>query len=312
MQISNTLLVIIDPTVNEHPALAQATVLAKKLKLELELFICDDNQPFTPSHVLIDPEILKKYFESELTKHEEYLEKLALPLQEQGLQVSWDVARDIPLYEGIVHKAESSRPFMVIKDTHYHHKLTRVVLQNTDWSLIRTCPVPLMLVRPGNLWRTPVVISSIDPIDVRNDGVKLDEAILQLGRKLSSLTGGSLHVFHDCGDLEAISMALAPYGGTYSEVFSAEEQAKIREEHKRAVYEVTDKFDIERGQITVEAKDIRKSLAEFAEKINADLVVMGSVSKSRLEQVFIGGTTERVLDELNCDVLVLKPDSFQP
>ena len=42
----------------------------------------------------------------------------------------------------------------------------------------------------------------------------------------------------------------------------------------------------------------------------ADFVVMGAVSRTRLQEIFIGSTAERVLDRLPCDVLVVKPGDF--
>jgi len=35
---------------------------------------------------------------------------------------------------------------------------------------------------------------------------------------------------------------------------------------------------------------------------------MGAVSRSRFDRILIGNTAEKVLDRLECDVLVLKPD----
>ena len=52
-------------------------------------------------------------------------------------------------------------------------------------------------------------------------------------------------------------------------------------------------------------------LPSVVDDLNVDLVIMGSNSKSRIAQVFIGGTAEAVLDEIDCDVLVLKPSTFQ-
>jgi universal stress protein E len=37
---------------------------------------------------------------------------------------------------------------------------------------------------------------------------------------------------------------------------------------------------------------------------------MGAISRSRLEELFVGSTAERVLDRLACDVLVVKPLDF--
>jgi universal stress protein E len=52
-------------------------------------------------------------------------------------------------------------------------------------------------------------------------------------------------------------------------------------------------------------------IARVARRIGADLVVMGAVSRSGLKRVFIGNTAERVLNDLPCDVLVVKPAHFE-
>ena len=65
-------------------------------------------------------------------------------------------------------------------------------------------------------------------------------------------------------------------------------------------------------------KDVRVvqgAAAELLPKIaaegKADLLVMGAVSRSRLREIFIGSTAERVLDHVPCDVLVVKPADFR-
>jgi universal stress protein E len=39
-------------------------------------------------------------------------------------------------------------------------------------------------------------------------------------------------------------------------------------------------------------------------------VVMGAVSRSGLRRIVIGNTAERILGDLTCDVLVVKPQRF--
>lgn len=41
------------------------------------------------------------------------------------------------------------------------------------------------------------------------------------------------------------------------------------------------------------------------------VVVMGAISRSGLKRIFIGNTAERILDELSCDILVVKPPGFR-
>ena len=51
-------------------------------------------------------------------------------------------------------------------------------------------------------------------------------------------------------------------------------------------------------------------LPQISADIGANLVIMGAISRSRLENAIVGSTAENVLDFLGCDVLVLKPKGF--
>jgi nucleotide-binding universal stress UspA family protein len=48
-------------------------------------------------------------------------------------------------------------------------------------------------------------------------------------------------------------------------------------------------------------------IPRLARDLGAQIVVMGALSRSGLMRVLIGNTAERVLGELPCDVLVMKP-----
>ena len=48
----------------------------------------------------------------------------------------------------------------------------------------------------------------------------------------------------------------------------------------------------------------------IAQSLPADLVVMGAVSRSGLQRLFIGSTAEEVLDRLPCDVLIVKAEAI--
>ena len=44
---------------------------------------------------------------------------------------------------------------------------------------------------------------------------------------------------------------------------------------------------------------------------SSDILVMGAVSRSLLVRPVIGSTAERVIDHVDCDVLVVKPAGFK-
>ena len=76
--------------------------------------------------------------------------------------------------------------------------------------------------------------------------------------------------------------------------------------HKKQMQKLIDDEQIGHEKIIFKEGHIVKMLPDLVEEHNVDLVIMGSISKSRLAQVFIGGTTEAVLDDIACDVLVDK------
>ncbi len=45
----------------------------------------------------------------------------------------------------------------------------------------------------------------------------------------------------------------------------------------------------------------------MARKIHSDIVVMGAISRTGIKRFLIGNTAERIIDDLSCDVLVVKP-----
>lgn len=52
------------------------------------------------------------------------------------------------------------------------------------------------------------------------------------------------------------------------------------------------------------------AIPQVARLTRSSMVVMGAISRSGLKAAFIGNTAERVLDDLPCDLLVVKPQRF--
>ena len=52
----------------------------------------------------------------------------------------------------------------------------------------------------------------------------------------------------------------------------------------------------------------RDILPAFAREYDADLVVMGALARTGLKRRILGSTAEQVLDNLPCDILIVRPD----
>jgi len=51
-------------------------------------------------------------------------------------------------------------------------------------------------------------------------------------------------------------------------------------------------------------------IPELAAKLGVGLIVMGTVSRSGVAGLLIGNTAERILRQVDCSVLTVKPDGF--
>jgi universal stress protein E len=209
-----------------------------------------------------------------------------------------------------VRKALRSGARLIVKDTHHHHALKRSVFSNTDWNLIRTCPLPLWLVKPRAISEPPVLLAAVDPMHEHDRPAELDHEILAQATAVAAACGGSLHVLHVYDPMPALTGSAAyPVAAPVAlPVDSVAE--RMREAHGRALGELAGTFDLADEHVHLLRGAVRDTLVDQAERLNADAVVMGAVARGALRRMLIGSTAEAVLDRLPCDVLLIKPRGF--
>jgi universal stress protein E len=299
---------VIDPTTDDQPAMRRAAWLARSVGAELELFVSYYNECLSGDR-FFDSRSLKKARREVITGHEKHLEELAEPLRSSGLIVRTAVTWDHPFYEGIVRHAVTVGADIVFKDTHHHSALTRTLFTNTDWNLLRTCPVPLWLVKPQEIADQPVFMAAIDPMNEHDKPAALDDEILVLSKMLAEKSNGTVHAFHSYDPRIILATGAA---NTYIPVSLPldEIDEQMREEHEKRFNEITEFHGLNDKHTHLVSGLAHEELPLMANKFDADVIVMGAVARNRLKRIFIGATAERTLEHLPCDLLVIKPDWF--
>lgn len=305
----NRILCVVDPTTSVQPAVHRAAWLAKQVGAELDLFICFYNE-YLSGERFFDAPSLKNARADVVERNSAYLEKLAEPLRSAGLTVNNKVTWDHPLYEGIVRYAMSSKADLVFKDTHHHTAIERALLTNTDWNLIRTCPVPLWLVKARDMQPTPTFIASIDPTHEHDKPASLDDHLLTLANALAKKTNANVHAFHSFDPRIALATATAnayiPASLPYDEI-----ERDMREQHGRRFEEVLEAHNVPEDHRHLISGATHEELPEIARSLNADVILMGAIARNRWKRLFVGATAERTLEHLPCDLLIVKPDWFE-
>ena len=309
MQRISRILAVVDPTAAVQPAVGRAAWLAQHIGADLELLVCYYNE-YLSGDRLFDSPSLQKARDEVIAGHEKHLEALAEPMRSSGIVVKTTATWDHPLYEGIVRRAVESGADLVVKDTHHHSAVTRALLTNTDWNLIRTCPVPLWLVKPVEFDETPVFIAAIDPMHQHDKPAALDDEILHISKDLAGRLHGELHAFHSYDPRIAVATATANAYIPVSLPFDEIEQ-QMHEDHEKRFREITEFHKVDADKAHLVAGLTHEELPQIAEQLDADVVVMGAVARNRWKRLFIGSTAERTLEHLPCDLLIIKPDWFQ-
>lgn len=308
--MNNTLLVVMDSGDGDLAVVSRAIEVARKLEADIELFACVYDAYIAGERFFDSPD-LDQAKTTRLAAEKASLEEVAQRIRDEGVEVRVDVLWDTPVYEGIVRKVMRSQPRMVLRNNQYHSAIGRAIFSNDDWSLIRSCPVPLMIVRPRAFQHdTLQVAAAVDPLHRNDKPAELDSNIIDYAKTLAAAFDGNLEVVHtfDATAAIAASSGVIP---TATILPGDEIREEVREQHESRLFELTDAHGIPRDHVHNVEGDSRVRLPEFAIDKEVDLMVVGAVSRNRIKRWLIGSTAEKILDKLPCDLLILKPEGFE-
>jgi universal stress protein E len=197
----------------------------------------------------------------------------------------------------------------VIKDTHHHTAAQRTFLTNTDWELIRGCPVPLLLVKPTPWSAGHRIGAALDPGHLDDKPRLLDRCILDEASRFAQALGGEVHAIHTYipEAMVAASTVMVPPLMIDIPVEALEEERKRKLKDLTAL---TDDYRIPARNVHLETGGVSEALGRLAQQYEIDIMAMGAISRRGWRRMLIGSTAETVLEQLPCDLLVVKSPNF--
>jgi len=299
MSVFNRILFAVKDTDPRRPhGLAKVIALAKAGDAALDLFHAVSAPLYLPEGA--DRMTIGDLKRDTLELHRLRLEKLAVIARRRGISVICTVVWDHPPHEAIVRHATETGADLIVAQSHegggrFWH------MRFTDWELVRTSPIPVLLIRSTRPYRRPAILAAVDPVHAHAKPLDLDENILVGGRMLAALLRGRMHLVH---------ASHPPLLGLAAETpFTAED---LRSHDRREFEKLMERSDMKGRHGHLVEGDPVDVIPEVAEKIRAGIVVMGAVSRSGLKRLFIGNTAERTIGKLACDVLIMKSGDFRP
>lgn len=304
--IRKMLIAVADPTAKGNKAIKRGVEIASKSGASIELF---SSVSLTGSYGDISRAESREFARLLLTQRQTQLERLGSGLRRQGLEVNCTVELDYPADHSIVRQVRRSKPDLVLIEAHKHNLFARLLLSQTDYGLIRECPVPLLIVKGGRMRVRPVVLAALDPWHAVGKPASLDSRIIEVARGVATLDRGSLHTAHVYAPM--LGFVAGSIAGPASIPISLPDAKRYKASIQKQFQAQNRKHRIVPRNAHLRAGDPALELPFLARSVKASMVVMGAVSRSTFKRLFIGNTAERVLDALPCDVLIVKPPGFR-
>jgi nucleotide-binding universal stress UspA family protein len=316
MQRFRNLLVAIAGDPSPQGVLPRAARLAKRNGASVKLVAVVEDLPWYTRLVLPTADELQSLL---VRKRSEILEQLAEPLRRDGVAVSTEVLRGRRHIE-MVRQVLRGGHDLLMKEAEPNEG---VLFGSTDMHLLRTCPCPLWLVKPGQGDRPFArVLAPVDPApppdeadllhlkaDLAPKDAALDTKILELAGSLADDEGAELHVLH--------AWSAPGEGLVRGDPMLAQGQVDryvedSRAEARKALDHLLAGFPDRPGRRSVHLLkgDPADAIAGFARAGGDDLIVMGTVARTGIPGLLIGNTAETILQRVDCSVLAVKPDGF--
>lgn len=186
---------------------------------------------------------------------------------------------------------------LVIKTGHRTESLFHTPL---DYQLVRELKCTVMI-STLQKWRAkPRVMVTVDINSKNANQIALNGQVIAWARDWADCQDCELHVAF-CIDI--------PKAMSELDIISKDE---VLVKQEKAVTEKLATFmknhDVEYSSISVDAGEPSRVLPSIANKLKADLVVLGSVGRKGVKGILLGNTAEKVMSKLRTDLSVVHPD----
>ena len=275
MADKNRVFVVLDPTCMEQAALEWGEQIARQFGATQDTILhvyCCINEDSVAMVATDDSAHAQVETEKRVRG---WVDRLVTQPRADGLEVETEVEWHHDWRKAIVVAAERSGSALVVKNMNQHTRFVRMIRETSDWTLIRECRCPVLLVKTGRPYGIEKVLVAVKHSD-DEAYEKANDDILAAARRISADLGASLH-------------AVTGYSSS-----------DTHPDRQR----FADRCGLERSQVSADMGVPEKVIADTAKRLGSDLLIIARVATPDSSKE-IGSTAKRVIDEIDTEVLVL-------
>lgn len=236
------------------------------------------------------------------------------------IEIQTKVLLGVPFLE-IIREVLRNEHDLVIKVPETREWLDRL-FGSDDMHLLRKCPCPVWLIKPGMPKVYRRILAAVDagdeyPPEELESRRALNRQILEMASSLALSDFAELHIVHAWHAIAESAMRGALMHTQEDDIIAYVEQ--VRRQHTTGLDGLMREVTSNLGQDVLEYLKPQshlvkgwphKEIPALAKRIEADLVVMGTVARTGVPGFIMGNTAETILNQIDCSVLAIKPPGF--
>ena len=310
MKRFKNILLICDFDVKQQMAVERAISLARQNEAVLTVFTVIRELPEDARMASISMS-QQMFFKQVFDDYNEQLETLSTEIRQQGIEVKSKIVTGTPFLE-IIRQVLREKHDLVILAAEGKKGLKERLFGSTSMHLMRKCPCPVWVVKSEKKSKYKRILAAVDTATefLEPSRESLNPLTMNLASSLARMDNSELYV------VQVWSMYYENYIKSRG-LLEKSAILKLRKDTKQQYLEKLDSLmaDIDlTGVIThkhlIRNDDAARAIIKLVKNKKINLLVIGTVCRTGLAGFFIGNTAEKVLSEVNCSVLTVKPEGF--
>ena len=232
----------------------------------------------------------------------ERLEELVEAVKKRGVSVD-KVVRFGPADEQLSLLALEGHYDLLIVGTRSRSATTRLLFGSTAQRLVRTAPCAVWIVKPDELRDIREIAVATDLSESSRPGLA---AAVDVARALSA----KLFVLHIVDTTELSTLLMAGVSG--QEISTA--RTRMLEDSQATLQQQLSATDYRTLPYGVKVEIIEgiadDAIAQFVIDNEIDILIVGTHGRRGISRLILGNTVERILPQVHCSVIAVKPADF--
>jgi universal stress protein E len=232
-------------------------------------------------------------------------------VRQAGVQVDHKLLYGTP-FLAIIQEVLRNEHDLVIIAAEGQGGLKEMLFGNTTMRLMRKCPCPVWVLKPTHPKQYGRILAAVDPAPFDQERDALNTKIMDLATSLACLEHSELHILHTW--LVYGESILRRWHGRFQMPAGEVDKLtdKTRDEHRRWLDELLRRYALDNLTCRVHLLkgEADQLIPQLVGERKIELIVMGTMCRTKVAGLLIGSTAENVLRQVNCSVLTIKPDGF--